>query len=174
MQIPACNSVCKHHCEVSVWYAAALEIMSVMEEDKGRNVNFRRGRVKKICSWQLVDMLLKTPRLQCAALTAENEVGLSLGFCCVAVIAGWDDEALLLCLESPLWTIKGVTVQVTPEPLCYERMGIHTPEQAITRVPQEGKDPIYFLYVEQKQKWIPLRRGRRKISVWRCTFKCWK
>ncbi|CAK9869782.1 unnamed protein product [Sphagnum jensenii] len=81
---------------------SALEIMSVMEEDKGRNVNFRRGRVKKICSWQLVDMLLKTPRLQCAALTAENEVGLSLGFCCVAVIAGWDDEALLLCLESPL------------------------------------------------------------------------
>ncbi|CAN5964640.1 unnamed protein product [Sphagnum jensenii] len=80
----------------------ALEIMSVMEEDKGRNVNFRRGRVKKICSWQLVVMLLKTPRLQCTALTAENEVGLSLGFCCVAVIAGWDDEALLLCLESPL------------------------------------------------------------------------
>ncbi|CAM6065648.1 unnamed protein product [Sphagnum tenellum] len=106
--------------------------MSVMEEDKGRNVNFRRGRVKKICSWQLVDMLLKTPRLQCAALTAENEVGLSLGFCCVAVIAGWDDEALLLCLESPLRTIKGVTMQVTPEPLCYERMGIHTPEQVIT------------------------------------------
>ncbi len=132
MQIPACNSVCKHYCEASVWYAAALEIMSVMEEDKGRNENFRRGRVKKICSWQLVDMLLKTPRLQCAALTAENEMGLSLGFCCVAVIAGWDDEALLLCQESPLWTIKGVTMQVTPELLCYERTGIHTPEQAIT------------------------------------------
>jgi hypothetical protein len=59
-------------------------------------------------------------------------VGLSLGFCCVAVIAGWDDEALLLCHESPLWTMKGVTMQVTPEPLCYERMGIHTSEQAIT------------------------------------------
>jgi hypothetical protein len=66
-----------------------------MEGDKGRNENFRRGRVQKICSWQLVDMLLKTPRLQCTALTAENEMGLSLGFCCVAVIAGWDDEALL-------------------------------------------------------------------------------
>jgi hypothetical protein len=113
-------------------YAAALEIMSVMEEDKGRNENFRRERVKKICSRELADMLLKTPRLQHTALTAENEVGLSLGFCCVAVIAGWDDEALLLCQESPLCTIKGVTMQVTPEPLCYERTGIHTPEQAIT------------------------------------------
>ncbi|CAM6019114.1 unnamed protein product [Sphagnum balticum] len=83
-------------------YAAALEIMSVMEEDKGRNEYFRRERVKKICSRELADMLLKTPRLQHTALTAENEVGLSLGFCCVAVIAGWDDEALLLCQESPL------------------------------------------------------------------------
>lgn len=141
MQIPACNSVCKHYCEASVWYAAALEIMSVMEEDKGRNENFRRERVKKICSRELVDMLLKTPRLQHTALTAENEVGLSLGFCSVAVIAGWDYEALRCFVRSHLCVQSKELQCKWPQNLCAMRGQAFTLlNKSSLWVPQEGAE----------------------------------